>query len=103
MSFWDQPPRPNRPGKAAPYLSFFNLFDYKLLKGDPKTALGQPNTVVLTESSARRLFGSEDPVGQVLSISALRIGDVKITGVMEDPPETTHMKFDSLISANFVR
>ncbi|MFC2156869.1 ABC transporter permease [Acidobacteriota bacterium] len=78
--------------------TFFNVFNYQFIKGDKNTALNQPNTIVLTEESAQKLFGNEDPMGQTLQMSAFRIGEVKVSGVIENPPENTHLKFDYLIS-----
>ena len=86
------------PGVFLADPSFFDVFDYELIKGDPNTVLNQPNTMVLTERSAQRIFGNTDPVGQTLNMGALRLGDLRITGVVEDPPESTHLKFDYLIS-----
>ena len=45
----------------------FDVFSFQLLRGDPKTALTRPYTMVLTEPLARRLFGESDPIGQVVS------------------------------------
>jgi putative ABC transport system permease protein len=78
--------------------TFFNVFDYEFILGDKRTALNQPNTMVLTEESAKKLFGNKDPVGQILQIGSFRIGDLQITGVVENPPDNTHLKFDYLIS-----
>jgi len=77
--------------------TFFNIFDYEFILGDRRTALKEPNTIVLTEKSAKKMFGNEDPIGKILRISAARIGDLLITGVVENPPENTHFKFDYLI------
>ncbi|MGC4020737.1 MAG: ABC transporter permease [Cyclobacteriaceae bacterium] len=75
--------------------SVFEVFSWKLIKGNPKTALKEPNTVVLTESAAKKYFGDQDPIGQLLEVS----GDqCKVTGVMEDVPENSHFKFDLLTS-----
>ncbi len=65
--------------------SLFEVFDFKLLKGNPKTALKAPFSIVLTESSARKYFGAQDPTGQ-----AMLVGDAgeaaQVTGVMQEPP-----------------
>ncbi len=78
--------------------TFFRIFDYRLIHGDKRTVLTEPNSIVLTERAAKKLFGSEDPIDQILRIEGIRLGDVRITGVVEDPPENTHFKFDFLIS-----
>jgi putative ABC transport system permease protein len=76
--------------------SFFNIFSYKLLSGDPKTALSEPNTVVISSSVAKKLFNNQNPVGQM--ITTYNDKGMKVTGVMEDMPENTHMKLDFLQS-----
>src|SRR3954469_9424750 len=77
--------------------SFFHVFDFKLLKGDPQTALKDQFTVVLSQGAAKRYFGKEDPMGQTLLIT----GDAypaKVTGVMKDMPENSQIKADMLLS-----
>lgn len=76
--------------------SFFDVFDYPLMKGNPETALNEPLTVVLTESSAHRYFGEENPIGQTLHFESY--GDVTVTGVMQDPPHNAHLDFSMLFS-----
>lgn len=77
--------------------SFFNIFSFKLLKGDPKTALREPNTIVISESVAERYFGKEDPVGKVIKTGSEE-WQRQITGVFQDPPANSHMKPRALIS-----
>lgn len=75
--------------------TFFDIFSFKLLKGDPKTALTKPNNVVMTETGAKKYFGNEDPIGKMLKVesdSAL----YEVVGLMEDPPENSHFHFDLL-------
>jgi len=75
---------------------FFDLFDFKVVRGDAATALQQPNSVVISESMARRLFGNDNPVGEVLTFTGS--GDNRITGVIEDVPDNSHLQFDLLFS-----
>jgi len=76
----------------------FSVFTYNLFKGDPATTLAEPNTIVVTETFARRYFGDEDPMGQSIETES---GDsYKITGVMKDVPRNSHLRFDALISRN---
>jgi putative ABC transport system permease protein len=76
----------------------FNVFTYNLFRGDPSTALSEPNTIVVTETFASRYFGDEDPMGQSVEIED---GDsYKITGVMKDVPRNSHLRFDALVSKN---
>jgi len=71
--------------------SFFKIFSIKLLKGDKNTVLNAPYKLVLSESTANKIFGSEDPVGKMLKVgtdSSL----YKVTGVMEDIPENSSFR-----------
>ena len=76
--------------------SLLDVFSWKLLKGDPETALKLPYTMLLTESSARKYFGNEDPVGKVILWD--NSADYTVTGVIEDPPENSHFTFEALAS-----
>jgi putative ABC transport system permease protein len=74
--------------------NFFDFFDFPLRQGDPATALAQPYSLVLTETLAKQLFGEDDPVGK-----SVRDGNgvsLKITGILADLPENTHLDFDAL-------
>ena len=75
---------------------FFNVFTFPMVKGDPQTALSEPQQVVLTESSARKLFGREDPVGKMVKIYGDNL--YTVTGVCKDVPENSHFHFNYLIS-----
>ncbi len=77
--------------------TFSDIFLLSYLLGDPKTALTKPNQVVLTESTARRYFGDENPIGELLN--ADRSTDFIVTGVIEDFPRTNHFHVDFLASA----
>ncbi|HZF27943.1 MAG TPA: ABC transporter permease [Gammaproteobacteria bacterium] len=71
------------------------VFDFRWLRGDPKSALAKPNTVVLTRSIARKYFGDADPVGQTMLLDGTTPLDV--TGVIEDLKDDTHLKFSLLM------
>ncbi|UCG28490.1 MAG: ABC transporter permease, partial [Bacteroidales bacterium] len=72
----------------------FEMFTFPFVEGDPKTALLRPNTIVITESTARRYFGNESPVGKSLRIE--EFADMEITGVIRDLPSQSHFKIDIL-------
>jgi putative ABC transport system permease protein len=76
--------------------SFFDVFDFPLVKGNRKTALHDTHTMVLTESAARKYFGDEDPVGKYLKFQGNT--NLLITGVLKDIPPNTHFQFDFLVS-----
>ena len=82
--------------------SFFSVFDFKLLKGDPATALVNPQSMILTEEFALKYFGREDPMGKRISLEA-DTNLYTITGVIQDIPGNSHMKFDMLGSLNSLR
>lgn len=76
--------------------TFFGIFDFPLLKGNPGDLLTEPNTMVISESTANRYFGDEDPLNKIVRLNEST--DYKITGVMEDMPENSHFHFDILLS-----
>lgn len=78
--------------------NYFELFDYKILSGNPKMMLTEPNSIVLTESRARNFFGDINPVGETLMVLSGFHKDFKVTGVIQDMPQNTHYKFDILVS-----
>ncbi|MBA3675287.1 MAG: ABC transporter permease, partial [Chitinophagaceae bacterium] len=80
--------------------NFFNVFSFRLLKGNPATALTQPNTIVLTQEAAKRYFGREDPIGKTIECTTGFTGtiNVQVTGIMNEPPANSHMNFDVLLS-----
>jgi putative ABC transport system permease protein len=77
--------------------TFFGVFDFPLLKGNPVTALREPLSVVLSETAAKKYFGSADPMGQELILSDRSLPG-RVTGVMKDMPENTELKADMLLS-----
>ena len=85
----------------------FDVFSWKLLKGNPRTALAAPYSIVLTESTARKYFGDEDPLGQTLkgSESAGRSnpGEYTVTGIIQDVPLNSHFRFNALLSMSTFR
>ncbi|MGN6402263.1 MAG: ABC transporter permease, partial [Flavisolibacter sp.] len=77
--------------------SFFDLFSLPLLKGSPKEALSGPNKVVLTATTAKKYFGNTDPIGKTVKIGSSG-ADYLITGIIEDCPSNSQLKFDFLAS-----
>ena len=77
--------------------TFFNVFDFKLLRGDPKTALVRPRSMILTEKYAKKYFGNNDPMGQKVIVEADSIL-YTVTGVIQNIPDNSHIKFDILAS-----
>jgi putative ABC transport system permease protein len=75
--------------------TYFQIFTHEFIAGDPGTCLKQLNTVVLTESAARRYFDNTDALDKSLLIDGALW---KVTGVIKDVPDNTHLKFDILLS-----
>ncbi|MFC5410986.1 ABC transporter permease [Larkinella bovis] len=80
--------------------TFLDLFDYQLLKGDKKSILKNPNSVVLTEERATAFFGNDDPIGKTLVVYSSDTTSFKVTGVIENAPKNSHLQFDGLFSFN---
>ena len=77
-------------------VNFFDFFDFSLLQGDPQTALKNPQSIVLTEETSRKFFGDQNPIGQ--SMTGFQDLPYQVTGVVENPPHNTHLRFNALIS-----
>ncbi len=77
--------------------TLFDIFTYKVLKGEVKTALTAPNKIVLTQTIAAKYFGDADPIGKVLTTSERTF---EVTGVIEDVPYNSHFRFDAVASRN---
>ena len=81
--------------------SLFQIFDFKLTQGNPQTALKEPFSVVFSETTAKKYFGKENPVGQSLLITGEAL-PAKVTGVMKDIPENSQVKADVFLSMSTV-
>jgi len=79
--------------------SFFNIFSIKLIRGNKRTVLSAPHQLVLSNSTANKIFGKEDPIGKALKVGADTVL-YTVTGVMEDIPKISH--FDANIIGSFV-
>lgn len=86
---------------AAVDACFFEIFQFPFLKGDPKTALQDPHSIVLTESLAKLCFGDEDPMGKVIRKDD--DVDMLVTGVIADIPRNSHLQFDYAFPAENMR
>jgi putative ABC transport system permease protein len=75
--------------------AFFDLFNFEFAAGDPTKALANMNSVVVTESVAKKYFGDEQALGKILRFNGRT--DLEITGVLKDLPSNTHIQFDFLI------
>ncbi len=80
--------------------SFFRMFSFPLLKGDPDTALRDPFSIVISRRMAAKYFGEDDPLGCV--IQAENRFDLKVTGIIQDPPGNSTLQFDWIVPFVFV-
>jgi putative ABC transport system permease protein len=75
--------------------SIFDVFTIPLISGDQRNALSQPNSIVISESVAKKYFGNQDPVGETVRHN--RTLDLTITGIMKDIPLNSHLQFNMII------
>ena len=78
--------------------SIFKIFDFRLKAGTAATALEEPYTAVITSRLAHTLYGDDDPMGRTFMYGE---NEIRITGLLADIPETSHIQFDVLVSLNF--
>lgn len=76
--------------------TFFRVFDFPLIAGDPTTALSKPYSIVLTERMAEKYFPGEEALGKILT--ANDTVQLLVTGIAKNPPRTSHIQFDMLVS-----
>jgi len=74
---------------------FFSLFSFPLVKGNAASVLKDPGSVVLTESTAKKYFGTEDPIGKVIEMD--KHLQLKVTGIVKDVPSNSHLDFDLVV------
>ncbi|MGM0565439.1 MAG: FtsX-like permease family protein [Bacteroidota bacterium] len=79
--------------------TFFKMFSFELLQGNPEKVLTQPNAAVLSESTAKKVFGDKEAMNKTITIDER---DFKVTGIMADFPSQSHLQFDMLGSMNTV-
>ncbi len=75
--------------------AMLRIFSFHMLKGDATTALYEPHSIVLTETSAKKLFGAEDAFGKTISLNNV---NYLVTGILKDVPFFSHVQFESLVS-----
>ena len=74
---------------------FLEMFTVRFIEGDPKAALTSPKSIVLTRSMAKKYFGDQDPIGKTFTLENKY--DLGVTGIVEDIPHNTHLRFDALV------
>ena len=73
---------------------FFDVFSFELISGNPRTALQEPYTLVISQSAAEKLFGKKDPLGEMVQMD--ENGSYRVSGVVKDTPRFSHLQFDVL-------
>ncbi len=76
--------------------SFFDVFSLPFISGNPKTALIQPNSIVMTETATKKYFGDENPVGKILRVDSS--GSYLVTGIIKDFPKNSSFRCNFLLS-----
>lgn len=76
--------------------NFFTLFSFPFLKGDPATCLKNGNTVVLSETDAKKIFGNEEPIGKIIEIN--KSVPLTVTGIIKDVPANSTLDFGMIMS-----
>jgi putative ABC transport system permease protein len=80
--------------------TFFDVFSFPLISGNPKTSLNDPNTAVVSETAALKYFGTTDAIGKILETNSKEV--YKVTAVMKDMPRNSHFIYDVLLSMDNV-
>ncbi|MTI32853.1 ABC transporter permease [Xanthovirga aplysinae] len=81
--------------------TLFDVFSFQLLEGDPKTALAEPNHIILNESTARRIFGKESALGKIITLE--QEYTYKVSGVYKDIPSNAHFHFNMIAAMSGFR
>jgi hypothetical protein len=81
--------------------SFFHIFSFPMIKGDGADNWDDPYSLILTEKTAKKYFGDENPIGAVVTVENKY--DLTIVGVIQDPPNNSTIQFDGLVTFPFVR
>jgi putative ABC transport system permease protein len=88
-------------GCVAVDQSFFSMFSFPLIKGDKQTVLTEPFSTVLTDETAKKYFGDEDPIGKILMVNNKY--EFTVTGVVEKPPKNSTLSFDILVPFDYLK
>ncbi len=81
--------------------NFFEFFDFRLTKGNSATVLKEPNSIVLSETTAKKYFGNDEPIGKILQFN--KDQQLKVTGICKDVPVNSHLQFDMVIPLELLR
>jgi putative ABC transport system permease protein len=76
--------------------TLFDVFSFRLLQGNPDNALANPYSIVLSKKTAEKIFGTEDPIGKMITLENKDL--LSVTGVIEDVPSNSHIQYNAFIS-----
>jgi putative ABC transport system permease protein len=82
--------------------AFLKMFAFKLVRGDRETALLKPHSVLLTQETAKKIFGNEDPMGKTITHYGNDTTSYAVTGILADVPKNSQLQFDCLFSFNTI-
>ena len=81
--------------------TFFDIFSFSVIRGDSKSALSEPNSIVLTENTAYKIFGKEDPLGKIIEFIGTNENprlNYTVTAIIKDVPASSSIKFNGIVS-----
>lgn len=76
--------------------TFFKIFSHEFIQGNPETVFNNPDSIVMSESLSRRIFGNEDPLGKLLSFEQFESRTLQVTGIFRDVPRNSHFRFQAI-------
>jgi len=82
--------------------TFLQMFDFKVIRGDRKTALLKPHSALITEATAKKLFGDADPIGKTITHYGGDTLSFAVTGIIANVPQNSQLQFDALFSFNTI-
>ncbi|HUX58411.1 MAG TPA: FtsX-like permease family protein [Bacteroidales bacterium] len=86
--------------------TFFDIFTFNLIQGDPKTSLTEPNSIILTESTANKIFGGDNPIGKTIEYIGTNENprlNYTVTAIVKDIPDNSSIKFNGIVSFNTLK
>ena len=81
--------------------NFFEVFNFPFLKGNKQTAFKEPRFIILTETSSKKYFGEENPIGKIIKLDIDNGTDYAVSAILKDVPSNSHFSFDFLIPLKF--
>ena len=80
---------------------FFDIFTHEFVAGSSESALANPDSIVITEDTAERVFGDENPMGKIIEFGNERA--IQVTGVIKNVPKNSHLRFNGILPFSFIR